>query len=97
MDVILWLITYLLTINLIGFFAMGLDKRKARKHTFRIPESTLLMLAVIGGSVGTLLGMYLFRHKTRHWYFAYGLPAILGLQLILLLFLYYSPIEVLIM
>ena len=93
MDVILWLTTYLAAMNLIGFLAMGIDKRKARKHTFRIPESTLLTVALLGGSAGTLMGMYLFRHKTRHWYFAYGLPAILLLHIGILIFFYYSPIE----
>ena len=72
---------------------MGIDKRKAVKHAFRIPESTLFIVALIGGSLGSLLGMYVFHHKTRHWYFVYGMPAILLLQLIALLVLLYAPIQ----
>lgn len=72
---------------------MGIDKLKAKKRAFRIPEATLFILALFGGSLGTTLGMFLFRHKTRHWYFLYGMPIILIIQVILLAFLYYSPIE----
>ncbi len=72
---------------------MGIDKRRARKKAFRIPEATLFAIAVIGGSVGSILGMFIFRHKTRHWYFKFGLPAILIAQLILFLILYISPME----
>lgn len=93
MDVTLLLVGYFLIINLIGFLTMGVDKRKAIKHTFRIPEATLFVLALIGGSLGTTLGMYVFRHKTRHWYFVYGMPAIFILQVIIALALYYSPLQ----
>ena len=79
--------------NLIGFLLMGIDKRKAVKRTFRIPESTLFIVALIGGSLGSLLGMYTFRHKTRHWYFVYGMPAILILHIIVIVALMYSPIQ----
>ena len=72
---------------------MGIDKRKAVKHTFRIPELTLFIVALIGGSLGSLIGMYTFRHKTRHWYFVYGMPAILIMHIIFILFLLYSPIQ----
>lgn len=93
MQVTLLLIGYVIIINLTGFFLMGIDKRKAVKHAFRIPESTLFIVALIGGSLGSLLGMYVFHHKTRHWYFVYGMPAILLLQLIALLVLLYAPIQ----
>lgn len=73
---------YLVIMNLIGFLAMGIDKRKARKHKWRIKEATLFLLAVIGGSIGCWLGMYVFHHKTKHWYFVIGMPAILALQVI---------------
>ena len=72
---------------------MGIDKRKAVKRAFRIPESTLFVLAIIGGSIGAIVGMHLFRHKTRHWYFLYGMPVILALQVILILAVIFSPIE----
>ena len=84
MDLIL---IYLVVINIIGFFAMGLDKAKARAKAWRIPEKTLLTLAVIGGSLGIWSGMELFRHKTKHWYFKYGVPAIFVVEVILVLFI----------
>lgn len=72
---------YLALVNAAAFAAMGLDKWKARHDKWRIRERTLLLLAILGGSPGAILGMLLFRHKTRHWYFRYGLPAILILQI----------------
>lgn len=94
MDVILILTVYLVVTNIIGFFLMGIDKYKAKKRAFRIPEATLFTIAVIGGSIGTTLGMFIFRHKTRHWYFLYGMPAILIIQLALaFLLFYYAPIQ----
>ena len=63
-----------------AFCAMGLDKRRARRGGRRIPEKTLFFLAAIGGSAGATAGMYVFRHKTRHWYFRFGFPAILAAQ-----------------
>ena len=72
---------------------MGVDKRRAIKRAWRIPESTLFVLAIIGGSIGSIIGMHLFHHKTRHWYFLYGMPVILALQVILILALVFSPIE----
>lgn len=92
MNVILIVSIYLAAVNIIGFTIMGIDKHKARKQMFRIPESTLFIVAFIGGSLGTSLGMFAFRHKTRHWYFLYGMPAILFLQLILLFSLRYVPV-----
>lgn len=78
-----YFLIYLSLVNLLGFFAMFLDKRKAKKNKWRIPEKTLFLLALIGGSLGTTLGMHTFRHKTKHWYFKFGMPAILAIQLIL--------------
>lgn len=79
--------------NLLAFGLMGIDKRKAIKGAFRIPEATLFIVALIGGSIGSIAGMYTFRHKTRHPSFVYGMPAILLLQIILLLLLLNAPIE----
>ncbi|MDD3416740.1 MAG: DUF1294 domain-containing protein [Lachnospiraceae bacterium] len=92
MNVLKIILLYLLFVNLLGYFLMGIDKLKAKRQSFRIPESTLFLTAIIGGSIGTILGMYSFRHKTRHPFFVYGLPAIFLIQLILILwFHYYSP------
>ena len=74
---------YLLIVNALGFVLMLADKRKARKKKWRIPESTLMLVALIGGSVGCLSGMYLFRHKTRHPKFTVEVPLILALQVVL--------------
>ena len=74
---------YLLAVNVLAFSAMGLDKRKARRGAWRVPERTLLGLAAIGGSVGAICGMRTFHHKTLHKRFRYGLPTILFLQLAL--------------
>ena len=79
-------IIYLIVINIIGFFIMYLDKQKARKRKRRIPEKTLFIVALLGGSFGTTLAMNTFRHKTKHWYFKYGMPAILILQLVLIVY-----------
>lgn len=73
--------TYLLLINAAAFILMLLDKTFAKKHLYRIPEATLLGVAVIGGSVGGILGMYTFRHKTRKPKFYIGFPLILALQI----------------
>ena len=87
------LILYIIVVNVVSFTVMGVDKRKAIKRAFRIPESTLFVLAIIGGSIGSIAGMHLFRHKTRHWYFLYGMPVILAFQVMLVLALVFSPIE----
>lgn len=78
------LAVYLMICNLCGFFAMYADKKKAMHHRWRIPEKTLFLIAISGGSLGSILGMQIFRHKTKHWYFVAGMPAILLIQLILL-------------
>lgn len=93
MGVITYIVSYLITVNLIGFVIMGVDKLKAKKRAWRIPESTLFVVALIGGSLGTTIGMHVFRHKTRHWYFLYGMPAILLIQIAIVVVLIYSPIQ----
>lgn len=75
-----YLMIYLILINAAAFLSMLIDKQKAKKKRWRIPEATLLGLAAIGGSVGALAGMYTFRHKTKHLKFTLGVPAILALQ-----------------
>ena len=80
-------IYHLLTINAVAFIVYGIDKLKARKDRWRIPEATLLLLALVGGSVGAWLGMKVWHHKTMHLKFKYGLPAILLLQLALAVYL----------
>ncbi len=81
-----YLLIYLCIINLIGFLAMFLDKQKAKRGKWRIPEKTLFLLAIIGGSLGTTLGMNIFRHKTKHWYFKFGMPFILIVQIVLVIY-----------
>lgn len=85
-----FLILYLLLINATAFFLMLADKQKARKKQWRIPEATLMLFAVLGGSVGALAGMYLFRHKTKHLKFTLGIPAIFMLQIALAVWLIYT-------
>lgn len=74
---------YLLLINALGLALMYLDKRFAKKHRRRIPEATLMWIAALGGSPGSLAGMYLFRHKTRHPKFYIGIPILLAIQILL--------------
>ena len=74
---------YLLIINAAGFLLMLVDKWKAKKNRWRVRESTLLIVAALGGSIGSLAGMYLFRHKTQHLKFTLGIPLILASQCIL--------------
>ena len=75
------LAVYLLAVNLAAFVLYGADKRRAKQGTWRIPEKTLFLLPLLGGSIGALAGMRVFHHKTRHWYFRWGIPAIFLLQL----------------
>ena len=74
---------YLIILNLAAFLLMGLDKAKARRHKWRIPEKTLFLSAILGGSIGAIAGMQIFRHKTKHASFRIGMPCILILQLAL--------------
>ena len=76
------MLIYLCIINAAGFMLMLLDKWKAKKNLWRIPEATLFMVAILGGSIGSLLGMYAVRHKTKHLKFTVGMPLILALQVI---------------
>ncbi len=82
------LIIYIIAINLIGFFIMGIDKRKARRGKWRISERTLFTIALLFGSIGILIGMYVFRHKTKHLIFTIGIPTILVIQFLLIGLLY---------
>lgn len=74
-------IIYLIVMNIAGLSVMGIDKRRAIRHVWRIPEKTIFLISLLGGSLGTWAGMYLFRHKTRHWYFVVGIPFILLFQI----------------
>lgn len=78
---ILILVFYLVAVNVVTFFVYGYDKALAKRHRRRVSEAALLTLAAIGGAAGALAGMYLWRHKTRHAAFVYGVPALLVLQL----------------
>ena len=78
-----YLLLYLLLINALGFALMLIDKWKAKHNRWRIPEATLMGVAALGGSVGSLIGMYLVRHKTQHPKFTVGIPVILVIQIIL--------------
>ena len=73
---------YLLAVNLAAFVLMGADKRKARRGAWRISERALFLPALLGGALGGVLGMRTFHHKTRHWYFRWGFPLLLALQLV---------------
>ena len=84
-DILKYFIIYLIVINLIAFLAMLIDKKKAKYGKWRIAEQTLLIFAIIGGSIGAIAGMYVFRHKTKKLRFSVGFPVILILQIILLL------------
>ena len=68
---------YLLAVNILAFVLFGVDKQKARRNKWRIPEKTLFLSALLGGGAGAIIGMYFFHHKTRHWYFVMGMPMIL--------------------
>ncbi len=81
------LLIYLVVINVLTFLDFGLDKFKAKHHKWRTPEKSLLMMAVAGGSIGAWLGMNTFHHKTQHKKFKYGIPLIMILQLVLLLWM----------
>ena len=83
------LAAWLVCINAATFAVYGADKRRARRGAWRVPERTLFLLPLLGGSVGALLGMRVFHHKTKHWYFVWGVPAILLAQLALAAWLLY--------
>ena len=71
---------YLVVLCVIDFILMGVDKRRAKRDQWRIQEKTFFLVALLGGSLGAILGMQTFRHKTKHWYFRYGMPAIFLVQ-----------------
>ena len=87
-------LVYLAGLNLAAILLMGIDKRRAKRLAYRIPEATLFSVAVIGGSLGSLIGMYLFRHKTKHPAFVIGMPLILVVQLVLAFILWRSRLSV---
>ena len=78
------LILILTVMSAVLFLMMGADKSRAKSHCRRIPEARLFLLAILGGAVGGTLGMWVFRHKTRHWYFAFGFPLLAAIQLYVL-------------
>jgi uncharacterized membrane protein YsdA (DUF1294 family) len=88
--VITYLLWYLAAVNLVTFTVYGVDKAKARRGAWRVPEKTLFLLPLLGGSVGALLGMLVFRHKTKHWYFVWGIPLILLAQIALAVWVYFK-------
>ena len=87
-----WLLLWILVWNGIAFVLMGLDKGRAKGQKWRIPEKVLFLSAALGGSTGAMLGMSFFRHKTRHWSFRLGMPAILAVQIVLLLALSFRAV-----
>ena len=78
---------YVVAVNLFGFIQMGIDKKRAIRGAWRISEASLFLIALLGGALGSTLGMHYFRHKTKHWYFRYGMPSIFAAELFLLLFI----------
>ena len=82
------IVIYLVVINILGFLIMGLDKWKDKNGKWRIPENTLLLFTILGGGIGTISGMYIFRHKTKKAKFTVGMPAILVLEIALFIYLY---------
>ena len=81
------IVIYFIIINVLGFAAMGIDKWKAKKGRWRIPENTLFMFTILGGGIGTISGMYVFRHKTKKAKFTVGMPVIFILEVILIVYL----------
>lgn len=88
--VIIAVAIYLVVMNIIAFASMGIDKKKAMKGAWRIPEKSLFLPVILGGSLGGVLGMKHFRHKTKHWYFQYGFPMFLVIDIAVLGFLVYK-------
>lgn len=80
------ILIYILIINVITFFMMWFDKHEAKIGDWRVPERTLFLLVLLGGGIGGIAGMYVFRHKTRKWYFKIGFPAILIMQIVLVIY-----------
>ena len=94
MNVIQVILLYILSVNLGGFIAFGIDKKRSIRSKWRIPEATLLTIALLGGSIGCLLGMKVFRHKTLKLLFSIGIPVMLALQIILIVVIFFlSPLS----
>ena len=84
-----WIVfIYLTAVNIVGFAAMGIDKSKAKRGAWRISEKMLFFFSIIGGSLGTWAGMYMFRHKTKHWYFVIFMPMIFVMHIVILVMVY---------
>lgn len=79
-------VVYLIIINIVGFFIMGIDKWKAKRNSWRIPEKTLFLVTLLGGGIGTNIGMYYFRHKTKKVEFMIGFPTITIAEIVLLIY-----------
>lgn len=94
---VIYLLNYLVIINIIAFIVYGIDKLKAKKGKWRIPEATLLLLAIIGGSIGAWCGVKVWHHKTLHKKFRYGIPLIIAIQTAMVLYLYQDVILTLIL
>ena len=84
---VIYLLNYLVIINIIAFIAYGIDKLKAKKGKWRITEATLLLLAIIGGSIGAWCGVKVWHHKTLHKKFRYGIPLIIAIQIAMIWYL----------
>lgn len=93
MSVILIIAAYFALVNIIAFLEMGIDKRRAIKRAYRIPESTLFLTAFVGGVIGSIMGMYYFRHKTRKPVFIYGMPIILLLWIAAIIYIILLPVD----
>ncbi len=94
MEVVSYILLYFAVINVAGFLSMAVDKSKARRNKWRIPEATLFLFAIFGGSLGCLLGMRIFRHKTQKPKFYIGIPIILGIQVLLIVwFFFIAPLR----
>ena len=76
--------------NIVGLAVMGVDKSRAKRHAWRIPEATLFFVSLFGGSIGTWAGMYLFRHKTKHWRFVIGMPVICVFHIMIAVYVFYQ-------
>ena len=94
---VIYLLNYLVIINIIAFIVYGIDKLKAKREKWRITEATLLLLAIIGGSIGAWCGVKVWHHKTLHKKFRYGIPLIIALQTAMVLYLYQDVILTLIL
>ncbi|MEJ8776610.1 DUF1294 domain-containing protein [Pseudogracilibacillus sp. ICA-222130] len=88
MEMVDWFVLYVCALNVFGYILMGIDKKRAIKGSYRISEQNLWLVALLGGTVGLIIGMYIFRHKTKKWYFTFGLPFFMMLQISCILYLY---------